>query len=263
MPQILLGLLVLVLLFSPVPLSRAQEATSLPSLPDLKIQYRASLDAYRTKEELFSIAAQQYYTLKTLASGEEAVRAAREVNLARVDTVLIYIQNLRTTLDTNNGIELSRGESLQKQFDLLVEALKRHRSRVEIATTRQLIEQENLYLESLQESIEALCYEALSLIKIGSIQAALDQLIVTKDELDKYILEAKTSETVRSEKQRGAEEITRSIDSIKTNINLALESYDKELENADLSLFQKVQELLEPGFAGLTQALEFVRELAK
>ncbi len=232
-------------------------------LDDLKLQYRASLDKYRSSEDQFSIAASQYYNLKTLASQEEAVRAAREVGLARVDTLLIYIQALRTTLDTKNGIELARKNSLQKQFDLLVDNLKRHRARLEIATDRLKIEDENVFMENQAELIQALCYEALSLIKIGAVQAALDQLVITKDGLDQYISTAKISETTRSEKQRGSEELARSIEDVKRNLSLSLTAYDTGLENADSSLFRKVQDTLNPAYTGLTQGQEFVKELAQ
>lgn len=99
----------------PVPSIHAQVPTPLPTLNDLHNQYRAALVDYRTKEDQFSIAAQQYYTLKTLAAEETAVKAARDVDLSRVDTLLIYIQALRTSLDTNNGIELSRKNTLQNR----------------------------------------------------------------------------------------------------------------------------------------------------
>lgn len=260
-----LGLVLSIVLLILAPGVKAQEVTPLPlpSLSDLKLQYRLSLDSYRAKEEQFSIAAQQYYTLKTLAAQEEAVRAAREVGLARVDTVLIYIQTLRTTLDTKNGIELSRKNTLQRKFQLLVETLKKHRARVELATNRLLIEQENNFMEDQQKDIEGVCYEALSLIKIGAIQAAWDQLDTTKDSLDAYISTAPISETARNEKQRGSDEISRSIDAIKLIITEALNAYDVGLENADNSLFRKVQEILGPAYAKLTQAQEFVRELAR
>lgn len=251
------------LLLVPTPRAVAQVPTPLPTLEELKLQYRLSLDAYRTKEDQFSIAAQQYYTLRTLASQEEAVKAAREVGLARADTLLIYIQALRTTLDTKSGIELNRKDTLQRQFDLLVDSLKKHRSRFEIATDRLQIEAENNFMEEQQPLIEALSYSALSLIKIGAAQAALDQLVTTKDELDKYILGAEISETQRSEKQRGSDELGRTIDNIKATITLALTDYDTGLGNADNSLFRKVQDILLPAYSGLTQALEFVKELAR
>ncbi len=241
----------------------AQVPTPLPTLADLKIQYRTSLDLYRSKEDQFSIAAAQYYNLGTLASQEEAVRAAREVGLARVDTLLIYIEALRTTLEIKNGIELNRKDTLQRQFTLLVDSLKKHRARFEIATNRLQIEDENTFMENQQDLIEALCYEALSLIKIGASQAALDQLVITKDELDKYIATVKISETARTEKQRGSDEIGRTIENIRSTINLTLTKYDEGLENSDNSLFRQVQEMLLPAYANLTQALEFVKELSQ
>src|SRR5258708_5877951 len=259
-----LSFLIAILVCFPTPKASAQtvpSATPLPNLIDLKLQYRQALDDERNKEDQFNIASQQYYALRTLASQEEAVRAGREVDLARVDTILIYIQTLRTTLDTNQGIELSRKNTLQTQFSLLVDALKRHRSRVEIATNRIQIEQENVFMEGEQDQISALCYLALSLIKIGAIQNSLDQLIITQSNVNDYIASANVSETVRTEKQRGSDEVTRSSESIKQTISKAMDVYDTGLEHPDSSLFRAIQETLGPGFSGLTQAAEFIKEL--
>lgn len=250
----------------PTPRAIAQDAPTsspLPLLSDLKLQYRKALDDERAKEEQFSIASQQYYALKTLASQEEAVRAAREVNLSRVDTILVYIQTLRTTLDTNPGIEISRKNTLQTQFTLLVDTLKRHRARVEIATNRIQIEQENMFMEAQQDLISGLCYEALSLIKIGAIQTALDQLVITQGDVNDYISTAQISETIRTQKQRGSDEVSRSIDSIKQTIVASMDAYDTGLGHPDNSLFRKIQEALSPAYSSLTQAGEFIKELAQ
>lgn len=258
-------ILILFLISLPTQRAVAQDAPSpAPSvLSDLKQQYRKALDDERAKEEQFSIASQQYYALKTLASQEEAVRAAREVNLSRVDTILIYIQNLRTTLDTNPGIELSRKNTLQTQFTLLVDTLKRHRARAEIATNRIQIEQENMFMQGQQDLISALCYQALSLIKIGAIQTALDQLVITQGDVNEYISTAQISETIRTQKQRGSDEVTRSIENIKQLIVQAVDGYDTGLEHPDNSFFRKIQEELSPAYSNLTQASEFIKELAQ
>lgn len=262
----LLCSLIAFLIALPTSVVTAQEAVSatpLPVLSDLKTQYRRALDEYRVKEDQFSIASQQYYALKTLAAQEEAVRATREVNIARVDTILIYIQTLRATLDTNQGIEISRKNVLQTQFTLLVDSLKRHRSRVEIANNRIQIEQENIFMQNQQDQIAALCYQALSLIKIGLIQSALDQLVLTQTTVNEYISTAAISETVRTEKQRGSDEVTRSIDTIKLTIATATQVYDEGSERPDSSLFRGVQDALVPAYSNLTQAGEFIKELAQ
>lgn len=253
------------LLALPIPRSKAQDTVSTPppNIEDLRTQYRKSLDDYRNKEDQFSIASQQYYTLKTLASQEDAVHATRDVELARVNTILIYIQNLRATLDAHSGVELSRKMALGKQFDLLVTTLKEHRSRVEIAINRIQVEQENVFMEKQQDTVTALSYEALSLIKIGAIQAALDQLVVTQQSVNDYIAKAPISETTRLEKQRGSDEVTRSIDTIKQTVARAMNTYDVGLTHVDNSFFRKIQEILGPAYGNLTQSLEFVKELSQ
>ena len=267
MRRCLFILAVVFLLILPSPVAYAQtaspDATPLPALSDLKDQYRKSLDDERAKEDQFSIASQQYYTLQTLAAESDAVRAAREVDLARVDTLLIYLQTLHTTLDTNLGIELSRKTTLEQQLDLLVDTLKRHRARVEIATNRIQIEQENVFLANQEATIEGLCYEALALIKIGAVQAALDQLVLTQQSVNDYIASAPISETTRTDKQRGSDEVSRSIDTIKQILSDAMNTYDSNIQHSDSTLLTQVQGVLGPAYANLTQSLEFIKELSQ
>lgn len=224
--------------------------------------YRQSLDTYRTSEEQFFISAQQYYQLRTLASQDEAVKAARLVMLNRVDTLVLYLQMLNTALNTNSGIEMGRAKVVSEQISNLIDNLKQHRSRLEIATDRVMIEQEANFMDQMQSQITKAAYQALSLIKIGGMQAAIDHLEVTQSKLDDYISTLKVSETVRTEKQRGSQEITRSIADMKVVIADSLTNYDRMLSNSDSSSFHSLQQNLNKAYASLTQTLEFIKELA-
>lgn len=230
---------------------------------ELKTKYRTSLDNYRTSEDQFVIASTQYYTLKTLAAGEEAVRATREVNLSRVDVILTYIEALRSSMDLIPGIELSRKATLVQDLEGLVNSLKGHRARIEIATNRILIENENQFFEANQDTIASICYRALSLIKLGAVQVAFDQLVVTHSDVSTYLSQAPMSETVRSQKQRGSDEVSRIIDEVKTMLAQTLIMYDQNLKNFDSSAFRSIQQSLSQPYNKLTVAKQFVEELTQ
>lgn len=227
--------------------------------------YRKELDLYRTQEEQFLIASQQYANLKTLTAQDDAVKAARTVMLTRVDTVLTYIQTLRNTLDTQQGVELTRKSTLESQLDLLVETLNRHRSRVDIATDRVAIAAEMDFFEGLQPQVLGLSNEGLALLKIGTVQAAVDQLDAVHSKINTYIDGLSISETARSEKKRGSDEITRTSDSIKTVITSALSTYDQDTSSISTAANSggQVQTILAPAYSSLTQSVEYVKELTQ
>jgi hypothetical protein len=243
------------------PFALAQNA--MIPLATLKASYKQSLDVYRSSEDQFYIASQQYYQLRTLSSQSEAVKAARQVMLNRADTLLVYLQMLQTALATNPGIEITRRNAVDNQITLLVDALKRHRSRVEIATDRIIIEQEAAFMDATQPTFTQVSYQALSLIKIGAVQAAVDQLTLAQSALVSYISTAPISETNRTEKERGNDEITRSLTEMKNTITDALLAYDQSVDNTDSSSFHSIQQTLGTAYGNLTQNLEYIKELSQ
>ncbi|PWU22499.1 hypothetical protein C5B42_05790 [Candidatus Cerribacteria bacterium 'Amazon FNV 2010 28 9'] len=253
----------LLLVAQPTLAAHAQTATPTTSIADMQQQYSQLLNSYRNSEEQFSIAAQQYYQLKTLASQRDAVTAARQVMLDRVDTLLIYIQILKTTLDTNPGIELTRKSALESQIALLTDMLNRHRARVEIATDRTTIEQEATFMDTQTPTILADCYEALSLIRIGAVQAAIDQLAISQDTLNTYIASAPISETVRTDKQRGSDQISSDLSTMHDTMTQVLAKYDQSIDHFDASSFHQIQTQLTPLFTLLNQNVEYIQELSR
>ncbi len=235
-----------------------------PSLIALKNAYKRSLDEYRVKEDLFFVASQQYNALKTLAAQEEAVRAAREVMQVRADTMLSYYQALQASLDATPGVELSRKAAFTNQLALFVETIKAHRSRLEIATDRLVIEREANFFESLEPQALLNAYQGLSLLKIGQLQTSLDRLGVVKEQVDNAIANnTSMSETTRTEKERGSAEVARSIQTAMDQLKGTIGQFDKDLSHTDASSFHQIQSKLSVTYGVLTQGVEFLQELAR
>ncbi|HSW89907.1 MAG TPA: hypothetical protein VLH19_03465 [Patescibacteria group bacterium] len=239
--------------------SYAQDTTTPITTQEAK--YRGLLDDYRKAQDQFIVSAGQYYNLQTLAAQEDAVRALRSVMLTRDDVVIAYFDLLELEINTVPGIELSRKGQLTSQIDIQKDQLKSHRARVEITTDRINLNLEASGFSQLEAQLEATSDRSLSLLKIAGIQAALDQLVLTKSQLDSFVASAPISETVRGEKQRGLDEMGRSVESIKLVISKALTRYDESLRSISNPGFSEVRSILNPGFATLTQAVQFAREI--
>lgn len=235
-----------------------------PSLTALKNTYKRSLDEYRVKEDLFFVASQQYNALKTLAAQEEAVRTAREVMQVRADAMLSYYQALQASLDATPGVELSRKAAFTNQLSLFIETIKAHRSRLEIATDRLVIEKEATFFESQESQALLNAYQGLSLLKMGQLQTTLDRMAVVKEQVDKAIADNTTiSETTRTEKERGSAEVARTIQTATEQLQKTMSEYDKSASNTDASSFHQIQSKLSTTYGVLTQGVEFLQELAR
>lgn len=238
---------------------KAQSPTT--QVDTLIADYTQKLDEYRTQENLYYIATQQYYTLKTLASEEDAVAQTRTVMLARVDAMNSYLTILQTILNTYPGIELTRKTSVNTQITSELQVLKTHRDKVQIATDRITIESLAVEFEGYQPALSLMVYQALSLIKIGGVQASYDELNAIKPQVDAYITNSNFSDTIRLQKQRGSDELGRTLTTIKQSITDAITEYDNNIGHTDVGTLNTIEGKLGPGFSGLNQGSAFVKEL--
>ena len=241
----------------------AQSANFLQSLDSKITTYRSLINDYRSKEDQFSIAANQYYNLKTLRSQEEAVIAARVLFVSRADVMISYLETLKFALTEGTGVELSRRDVLIAEIDNFIIGLKVHRQKAEIATDRLLIEEQALYFENLEKSLISVIYRALSLYKIGQMQGTLDQVKLVQTALTEYIANSNLSATAKNEKQRGMDELERNLTEIQLNITNTLVIYDEEIKRFDSGSFRTIQTSLSKGFTILTQTINFTKELAQ
>ena len=69
--------------------------------------YSQNLEDYRNKERLYTIAYDQYASLKTLASLEDLVIKTKAVALSRDQVLIKYVELVRLNLYASEGVELS------------------------------------------------------------------------------------------------------------------------------------------------------------
>lgn len=229
-----------------------------------KKAYIATLNTYREKEQAFSIAHEQYLQVQTLASLEETTRASRDVQLARIDTLLAYFQTLDTYLGDIKGLDITQKTAQQKAIQQRIGELQQLLIEVTNATDRVQLDAASLKYTKNQEVYTGTAYAALALSKIALLQSSIDQLNVVSDQLRAMIAAPDVSATTRTQKERGLDELSRTLDGAKTAIKQAQQLVEQSgTTKLELSTFMRTIDTLNGGYAKILQAENFVRELAK
>jgi hypothetical protein len=84
------------------------------------------LEDYRNKERLYTIAYDQYASLKTLASLEDLVIKTKTVALSRDQVLIKYLELLRLNLYASEGVELSVKNQYLQLLEENINALTTH-----------------------------------------------------------------------------------------------------------------------------------------
>ena len=227
--------------------------------------YVQKLDDYSAKEFKLFIATEQYKQIQTLASLENAVKASKDVQLARIDALAAYFQVLRETMVSLKGAELTK-KSIQVNTlqDVIVE-LGIMRAQIDKGQDRIALDKTSTQYESRNLAYIGTAYSALSLIKVSNIQSATDQLGLLTSQVFDLLQTSSPSAVVLSEKQRSYDELSRTIADIKT----VLLEVMKRLENLDQqysfnsSTYSQIVDTLGQSFSKLRLAQSFLKEFAK
>ncbi|HKY74336.1 MAG TPA: hypothetical protein VJ246_03440 [Patescibacteria group bacterium] len=245
---------------------RAQEEISLspPQVEIAKKTYAEQLDVYRVKEQRFMVSREQYKQVQTLASLEEVVKASKEVQTARIDTLLTYFKVLQLTMNELKGAELTKKTVQLERIQAILTELDVARNRIANSNDRIALDNASAAYESRNEAYVSAAYGALTLIRIAHTQTATDQLGLLSAQVFDTITAASPEASVLAEKQRGYDELARTITQIKDFIRQAFtrsEGFDQYLFTA--ASYAQITDILNSAYAKLKLGENFVKELAK
>lgn len=230
----------------------------------LEEQYRRQLEQYRAQQEAFLISLQQYTTLKTLASQEEAVRSFRNLQFTRIDLVTNYLQRLEQNLEQRGLLDPLAKSSVSGMLSADLRALGEHRSRVDVAIDRIKIDQEAVWFASQEPTLLSHTDRALSLIAIGRMQEGIAALGRAKNAVDQWIESEAMSETERVERRRGSDELGRSILAVQTQVAAALVVYNRAASSeSSVQVYPEIRSILSQGYIALAQGIAFATELTQ
>ncbi|MBI5151398.1 MAG: hypothetical protein HZA34_02370 [Candidatus Pacebacteria bacterium] len=260
----------LIILFYSAGFLRITQAQTEPPIapPQLEIskqQYIQSLDVYREKEQKFLISREQYNQLQTLASLEEVVRTSKDVQLARMDTLTAYFNTLLLSIQNLKGAEITKKANQGQLLQTALVEIERQRNTILTSNDRVTLDKTSANYDDKQGAFSSIAYSSLALIKISNIQSATDQLGVLTGEVYTSIQESSPSATIFAEKQRGYDELARTIETIKMSTKKATQQYDN-ISGRDLftqGAYAQIVETLGTGYAKLKQGESFIQELAQ
>jgi len=243
---------------------RAQESpepsqTPLQSTPTPEVDFQTylnTLEKYRTSEQQFGIAKQQYFQLGTLAALEQATQRSLKAQIDRNSVLDLYFQLLKSRFAQTAGIELREKKLEIDRMEFILDFLSTQKASLEKASTYQQLDKFNAELKETQESINTVAYETLILKKIGELQTVLDHLTS---------ISAKVYDAVEKtpEKERGYAEITKTLKEADTSLNKTIRSYLEEIDSApsDADIYQEIIEALNDPYMKIKQAFKYLQEL--
>lgn len=242
----------------------AQDAAHPAELELTRKTYVDTLDQYRNKEQKFFVIREQYKQLQTLASLEDAVTASKDVQIARIDTLLAYFNTLQLYVNDLKGADLQKKMDISGRLQQVILELGIAKQHVQKATDRIALDKLSTTYESRNSAYVSVAYATLSLIRIANMQTATDQLGLLSSQVFETIQASSPSANVMSEKQRGYDELARNIGTIKEFITKAMNRYDSNLGNDfTQSSYSQLVDILGSGFTKLKQGESFIKELAK
>lgn len=242
----------------------AQDAIHPSELELARKTYVDTLDAYRSKEQKFFVIREQYKQLQTLASLEDAVKASKDVQISRIDTLLAYFNTLQLYVNDLKGADLQKKADISQRLQQVVLELGISKQQVQKATDRIALDKLSTSYESRNTIYISTAYATLSLIRIANMQTATDQLGLLSSQVFETIQSSSPSANVLSEKQRGYDELSRTIGTIKEFITKAMNRYDSNAGNEyTQSTYTQLVDLLGSGFTKLKQGESFIKELAQ
>lgn len=247
---------------------RAQENEPLPPefppAAGLKKQYVTLLTQYRTDEQTFKIAKQENVQTPTLGNLEVAVKAFKDVQLTRNETIIAYLQTLLSTVSETKGMEIEKKQAIIIKLQTMIAEYQTHGNEISDAQDKVGLSATATTFTKKQDAFQSLAYESLALLKITLMQSAVDQLRVATDLVQKQVGSKNLSATAMAEKQRGFDELGRTIDSVRDSIAKANEYHDRvaKQDSYSESGYNQVRDMLNVGYPKLRQAESFLLELA-
>lgn len=254
----------LVVMFFGASIVSAQEDIHPSQLELTRKTYVDTLDQYRNKEQKFFVIREQYKQLQTLASLEDAVKASKDVQIARIDTLLAYFNTLQLYVNELRGADLQKKQDVSQRLQQVVLELGISKQQVQKATDRIALDKLSTTYESRNNLYISTAYATLSLIRIANMQTATDQLGLLSSQVFETIQASSPSANVISEKQRGYDELARTIGTIKEFITKAMNRYESNIGNDfTQSSYSQLVDILGSGFTKLKQGESFIKELAQ
>ena len=250
--------------FPVTPTPNIEEAVdNSAAIADRQNDYFRLLEQYRNQEQAFEVARAQYLQLNTLASQELAVKEARQLLSTRADIFLTYLQLIELNLEQTTGIPLENKKAQLVGLTLLQEQVKVHKNTVLNASDRINLDQESSNFKDMIKLIQQQSYYSISLIRLGKLQTSYDKLLVLRSAVESEMIERKLSAGALAEKQRGLDEIDRTIELTNQDMAILREAVFIKRQINSVGQLSSLSQSLSKPYSQIRQAMTFLQEIRK
>ncbi len=225
-------------------------------ISQVRQDYSQNLEKYRNQERLYTIAYDQYISLKTLASLEDLVIKTKAVALSRDQVLINYLELLRLNLYASEGVELSVKNQYLQLLEENIDALKNHSQALETKHSQSEVQ------ASLDDfvpftDLDKMSEQILALLAISRLQRIYDLALPLKQDVDQFLGVAESS--ALSPLLRASEETDQTLAQAKNNLNLLWEKAKKA--NSLETIYRNLTKELNPVYINLSQSLAYLDEL--
>lgn len=218
--------------------------------------YSQNLEEYRNQERFYTIAYDQYTSLKTLTSLEDLVIKTKAVALSRDQVLIKYLELLSLNLYASEGVELSVKNQYLQLLEENIDGLKKH-SQALAAKNSQSEVQASLDDFKSFTNLNKISEQILALLAISRLQRIYDLALPLKKDIDQFLGVAESS--ALSALLRASEETDETLAQAHNNLNLLWEKSKKA--NSLESIYRNLTKELNPVYINLSQSLTYLEEL--
>lgn len=218
--------------------------------------YSQNLEEYRNQERFYTIAYDQYTSLKTLTSLEDLVIKTKAVALSRDQVLIKYLELLSLNLYASEGVELSVKNQYLQLLEENIAGLKKH-SQALAAKNSQSEVQASLDDFKSFTNLNKISEQILALLAISRLQRIYDLALPLKKDIDQFLGVAESS--ALSALLRASEETDETLAQAHNNLNLLWEKSKKA--NSLESIYRNLTKELNPVYINLSQSLTYLEEL--
>lgn len=244
-----------------VPRVQAQETITPEKYAQLRTEYRAKLDDYRSTERQYVIATEQYQQLNTLTSLEAALQATKNAMLKRADVLEAYMTLQTIQLQTATGVNLSQKAEYMQRLTNNLNALKQHRDKVQQAETRQAVNQVATEFAEFGKTLESDSVKVQTLLTLGKLQTIYDKSSTLLSDMEQSTKDLNDIKQVQ--RQRAAGEVRALLESTKTKINEVTTNTIRPDVDFSEGSFDSLLSKLNEIYAGLSQSLTYLDEFLR
>lgn len=231
---------------------------------DLKRQLLSRLNQYEKDEKQYRIAIDQYRSLQTLNSIEEAIAVTKRAMLSRNEVLEIYQNLLRLQLIDAQGIELSHKRQALSQLEENRELLAEFKNKVEQTNDRNDVNNLAIEFTPLGAQIHETSYYALGIMAIGRLQSTYDQAMVISQRVTSAQQET-TDQTNEAKIKRSLKEIEKLLEQMPPKFESAWmkvnESISRRGNTTYHSLYQTLNKNLMPIYTDLSKIISYFEEI--